>query len=62
MLKPIKTLIMLFSGLVVSACAFFEYSEMTTLFDGSDLQNLNQIGNATWTLTNGYVEGTDAAG
>lgn len=62
MLKPIKTLIMLFSGLVVSACAFFEYSEMTTLFDGSDLQNLNQIGNATWTLTNGYVEGSDAAG
>jgi hypothetical protein len=60
--RPIKTFTIIIFGLFVSACSFFQYSSMTVLFDGSSLENLNQIGGANWTLTNGYVEGSGGPG
>ena len=37
-------------------------SNMISLFDGTDLQNWEQIGDAEWRLTNGYVEGFENPG
>lgn len=63
MTKLIKLFCVFIFTAGLSVCAWFEYSDnMTTLFDGSSLQNWNQIGNADWRLRNGYVEGSGEAG
>ena len=33
-----------------------------TLFDGTNLNNFNRVGNANWTLANGIVEATSGPG
>jgi len=63
MLKPIKLFIMLIFGTLISACSMLEdSSSMTSLFDGGNLQNWEEVGNAEWRLNNGYVEGSGDAG
>ena len=62
MLKLIKLSIMVVLGAVVSACAMPGNSGMTTLFNGTSMQNWNEVGNANWRFTNGYVEGSGEAG
>lgn len=63
MTKLIKLFVLFILGTALSACAWFEYSDnMTTLFDGTSLQNWNQIGSTDWRLRNGYVEGSGEAG
>ena len=48
---------------VISACSIFEYSNnMTTLFDGTNLQNWVEVGNADWSFNNSYIEGSEEAG
>jgi hypothetical protein len=36
--------------------------DWVTLFDGTHLNNFNQVGNANWTLANGMVEATSGPG
>lgn len=62
MIKAIKTFILIAFGAILSACSLFETANMTTLFNGTNLQNWNPIGDAEWSFTDGYVEGSDAAG
>jgi hypothetical protein len=63
MTKLLKLFFVFVFATGLSACAWFEYSDnMTTLFDGANLQNWDQVGNADWSLNNGYVEGSGEAG
>ncbi len=63
MLKPLKLFIMFVLLTVINACSIFEYSNnITTLFDGTNLQNWEQVGNADWSFNNGYIEGSEEAG
>jgi hypothetical protein len=57
------------SGLLVVGCAFVAYSHQTsgqaawtTLFDGTNLNNFTQIGDANWKLADGVVEADKGSG
>lgn len=62
MLKPIKIFIIITFGTILSACSLVELSNTTSLFNGTNLQNWNPIGNADWNFSDGYVEGSEAGG
>ena len=62
MLKSIKVFVLIFFGIIVNACSMSQLPNMTTLFDGANLENWNPIGNTEWTINNGYVEGSGAPG
>ena len=54
-------------GTVMAILALVTMSAQTpsgfvTLFDGKDLNNFNQVGNANWKLADGVVEATSGAG
>ncbi|HUP89478.1 MAG TPA: DUF1080 domain-containing protein [Longimicrobiales bacterium] len=56
----------LFSLATVCVLAFVSLSAQgkgwVTLFDGKNLNNFNQVGDANWTLANGIVEATKGPG
>lgn len=63
MLHLKKLFALLVSSLVLGACTFSGApGNMTTLFDGRNLDNWDEVGGASWTFRNGYVEGSEATG
>tara|TARA_R110000824_G_scaffold336_1_gene1602 strand:- start:7258 stop:7836 length:579 start_codon:yes stop_codon:yes gene_type:complete len=62
MFKVIKMLSMAVLGMTLGACTLLGNPSMQTLFDGTSMQNWNEVGNADWRFNNGYVEGSGEAG
>ena len=46
----------------LSLAARAQTGDWVTLFDGTNLNNFNQVGTANWTLANGIVEATKGPG
>jgi hypothetical protein len=49
-------------GLATNPLAQAQGSGWVTLFDGTNLDRFNRVGNANWTLANGIVEATSGPG
>lgn len=62
MFRLLRIVNMIVLGMFLAACTLSGNSPMRTIFDGTSMQNWNEVGNADWSFGNGYVEGSGETG